>query len=49
MHIMAQKVTTEDPADVFNDEIKMWVYEEDHEVRRSCVADTYLACCMTCS
>jgi hypothetical protein len=37
MHIVAQNCAAFDEADEFVDDVRMWVYEEDWEVRLVCV------------
>jgi hypothetical protein len=37
MHIVAQNCAAFDEADEFVDDVRMWVYEEDWEVRLACV------------
>jgi hypothetical protein len=32
MHMVAQNCKADDPADLFADEVRMWVYEEDYQV-----------------
>ncbi len=34
LHMMSQNASGGDSADMFSKDIKMWVVEEDHEVRR---------------